>query len=53
MNKSIPKNFNSVATQTVATSNNRRGLDSLDLFKHEALSTAYDETPMPPVSRKP
>ena len=40
MNKSISKNFNSVATQTVATSYKRRGLDPLDLSKHENLSTA-------------
>ena len=51
MDQSIPKNFNSVAIQIVATSNKRRGLDPLGLSKHELLFTAYDETRIPPVSR--
>ena len=37
----------SVSTQTDSTSNKGRGLDPLDLTRHEALFTAYDQTPTP------
>ena len=45
---SIPtKSAISVATQTDIISNKGKGLDPLDPRNHEALFTAYDETPTP------
>ena len=42
-----PPNLISVSTQTDSTSNKGRGLDPLDPTRHEALFTAYDQTPTP------
>ena len=42
-----PPNLISVSTQTDSTSNKGRGLDPLDLTRHEALFTVYDQTPTP------
>ena len=47
MDQKPTNKLTSVATQTDPTSNKGRGLDPLDLATHEALFTAYDETPTP------
>ena len=47
MDQQYPKKFNSVATQTDPTSNKVSTLDPLGLARHEALFSAYDETPTP------
>ena len=47
MDQQIPKNPNSVATQTDPTSNKRKGLDLLDLARYQAIFIAYDEYPTP------
>ena len=47
MDKSNTKNFNSVANQTDSTSNKGKGLDLLDLLKHERLFSVDDESLTP------
>ena len=46
MDQQTPNSI-SVCTQTDSTSNKGRGLDPLDSTRHEALFTAYDQTPTP------
>ena len=47
MDQPTPNNLNSVATQTEPTSIKGKGLDPLDLTRHEALFATYDGTPTP------
>ena len=47
MDSNPTKSAISVAIQTDTISNKGKGLDPLDPSKHEALFTAYDETPTP------
>ena len=47
MDQQFLKNFISVAKQIDPSSNKGRGLDPLNLARHEALFSAYDETPTP------
>ena len=47
MDQQPTNKLTSVATQTDPTSNKGRGLGPLDLARHEALFTAYDEIPTP------